>query len=856
MLKEEALYGLFHEVRGPHGEIIKAKERIGELGSKEEKETERKHLQDVSPKEGNNYNVYTVSFFGNSSYYNPENPDKVVEDINKNRIERFKDSVDKYGYDFFIYNPSGYIAYSIDITKDNDEYTASSFISTESGQGDTDPEELFSSKDFKEVIKYLYDEGYFDEEDSDITRDEAEEYLNISNNTISSDLPTEVEIEYASLNTDVLEYYDLEEAIKQYLQELYDAKVVDFSYYWYDINTLIVHDIKWSVEESLDDDTIEETNEYKIVKSIQHNFRTVKGVARKGKDKIIYQVYFRTQDFNPATNRWQKTGWSNSTAEFDTVEDAREFVKKYGKTLKSELKKVVDNSEKNLIESIKDDFWNLRNLKEPKYGTGNLVLDGNKIRPLTNDEVANKFAVSIEHADKNDLKTKKELIDFANKTDAEKIMFFFMPGDNYSGEYSFLYSDEDKVRDIWKNYKQYAYAMYDKDGEYHEITESLTEEKETQIYKKYKLVFHPGYNFWVNMRDYWRVFAPNGVLVGGMKTLEAAKKLVDKRIADNEDHIQESVNEDIEKQRIKEALKSYPEVKIKFGHLVNEDEIVKWALENIKDADEDTIREVISELLQVGFEHGSASKESDYEEGSLEEDIEKHETLNSAIFDVETQEMLPEVREKLLEIADNFVDEVHEDELDLEVKDIVLIGSNANYNYTKDSDLDVHIIASSKPDCNKKHLNQIYQAYKSMFNKNYDITIHGIPTEIYVEMDEVNARSGGIYSIKDNKWLKQPKQFEVPDIDYDAFYKEFEKWEERYFELVNYLDDYENASEEVDKYIDDIYEVRQEGIERGGETDTYNLVFKEIRNRGYLDHLKDLKTELASKEMSLESIDK
>lgn len=151
---------------------------------------------------------------------------------------------------------------------------------------------------------------------------------------------------------------------------------------------------------------------------------------------------------------------------------------------------------------------------------------------------------------------------------------------------------------------------------------------------------------------------------------------------------------------------------------------------------------------------------------------------------------------------------------------------------------------------------KILDCEKRLFNKNFDITIHGIPTEIYVEMDEVNARSGGIYSIKDNKWLKQPKQFEIPDIDYDAFYKEFEKWEERYFELVNYLDEYENASEEVDKYIDDIYEVRQEGIARSGEFDISNLVFKEIRNRGYLDNLKQLKTELASKEMSLESIDK
>ena len=40
--------------------------------------------------------------------------------------------------------------------------------------------------------------------------------------------------------------------------------------------------------------------------------------------------------------------WSNSTAEFKTIEDARAFVKKYGKTLKSELEEKVDNTSKEL----------------------------------------------------------------------------------------------------------------------------------------------------------------------------------------------------------------------------------------------------------------------------------------------------------------------------------------------------------------------------------------------------------------------------------------------------------------------------------------------------------------------------
>ena len=57
------------------------------------------------------------------------------------------------------------------------------------------------------------------------------------------------------------------------------------------------------------------------------------------------------------------------------------------------------------------------------------------------------------------------------------------------------------------------------------------------------------------------------------------------------------------------------------------------------------------------------------------------------------------------------------------------------------------------------------------------------------------------------------------------------------------------------KFIDDIYKLRQESIAEDGEYGIGNLVFKEIRNRGILDKLKDKLRELTSKELSLESLE-
>lgn len=60
------------------------------------------------------------------------------------------------------------------------------------------------------------------------------------------------------------------------------------------------------------------------------------------------------------------------------------------------------------------------------------------------------------------------------------------------------------------------------------------------------------------------------------------------------------------------------------------------------------------------------------------------------------------------------------------------------------------------------------------------------------------------------------------------------------------------TSKDVEDLINEIYKLRQEGLKSEGEYSTGNLVFKELRNIGYLDELKDLKNQLKSKELSLE----
>lgn len=131
----------------------------------------------------------------------------------------------------------------------------------------------------------------------------------------------------------------------------------------------------------------------------------------------------------------------------------------------------------------------------------------------------------------------------------------------------------------------------------------------------------------------------------------------------------------------------------------------------------------------------------------LEEDIEKHEELNPALFN-EDSTLKSEVKEKITEIVDEFLKDFIEVEIELKVEDIILTGSNASYNYTKDSDLDIHIIADTSEMEDTAHLYKvIYDAYKSAFNKKFDIELNKVPVEIYVETQDTPLISNGIYSV-------------------------------------------------------------------------------------------------------------
>lgn len=265
--------------------------------------------------------------------------------------------------------------------------------------------------------------------------------------------------------------------------------------------------------------------------------------------------------------------------------------------------------------------------------------------------------------------------------------------------------------------------------------------------------------------------------------------------------------------------------------------------------------DVTESVLRAFNEQDNISNREPEKDANLDENIETHEELNPKLFDSD-KKLLPEVAEALQKVIDKFVELLDVNGVKIDIKDVVLTGSNANYNYTADSDIDLHIIARTEGGDDLEQLyHALYDAYRSLFAKKFTITLRDIPVELYVETRNTPVTSGGQYSIISDQWIKEPTVTEIPEIDTEAVEKEYNKWEKRCEEIIH-ADFGKIISEDtINDLLGEIYDMRQAGLDEGGEFSIGNLVFKELRNHGYLELLKQQRDEAASRELSLEALE-
>ena len=213
------------------------------------------------------------------------------------------------------------------------------------------------------------------------------------------------------------------------------------------------------------------------------------------------------------------------------------------------------------------------------------------------------------------------------------------------------------------------------------------------------------------------------------------------------------------------------------------------------------------------------------------------------------------VKQSLVAIAVDFFDDLGlDDTTEANIEDITFTGSVANFNWTKKSDIDLHLIVDfSKIDENYDLVREYFSAKTSSWNKMHEIKILGYEVEIYVQDVDEKHISSGVYSIKNDEWIIKPVRKE-PEIDAEMVMRKAQSFSDMIERAEDLYDDkkYQEAYEFSIKLAKKIKKFRQSGLEDKGEYSFENLAFKFLRNSGIIKNLFDVRNKSYDKMMSLD----
>ena len=225
-------------------------------------------------------------------------------------------------------------------------------------------------------------------------------------------------------------------------------------------------------------------------------------------------------------------------------------------------------------------------------------------------------------------------------------------------------------------------------------------------------------------------------------------------------------------------------------------------------------------------------------------------SLNHDIWDKD--ELNSEVRAKLIRVALDFYKDLELPEK-VKIKDIIFTGSLANYNWSKFSDIDLHIVIDFKDfNADPKMVEDYFYAQKSIWNQEHDITVFNYPIELYVQ--DINAKlvATAVFSVAKNKWLKKPvrEQFK---LDKSAIKTKAEAFIHNLKDIRQEYNDknYQAVVDKVKKIKNKIKQMRNTGLEKGGEFSLENLVFKTLRRTPFMDILDSFKAKAYDNLMSV-----
>ena len=210
-------------------------------------------------------------------------------------------------------------------------------------------------------------------------------------------------------------------------------------------------------------------------------------------------------------------------------------------------------------------------------------------------------------------------------------------------------------------------------------------------------------------------------------------------------------------------------------------------------------------------------------------------SLNQKIWDGDREVRLG-VKGALMDIVDEFLEGL---DMDLDIKDVVVTGSIANYNWSKFSDIDLHILVDfGEVNENKEMVKKFFDAVRSNWNKLHNILIKSHEVEIYVQDEHEPHVSTGVYSLVNDRWLVKPKKVR-PAIDRHTATKKMKQMAREIDKLGALYDnrEYQASFDLAIKIKDKLKRMRRAGLDRSGIYAPENLAFKMLRRSGDIEQL-------------------
>ena len=148
------------------------------------------------------------------------------------------------------------------------------------------------------------------------------------------------------------------------------------------------------------------------------------------------------------------------------------------------------------------------------------------------------------------------------------------------------------------------------------------------------------------------------------------------------------------------------------------------------------------------------------------------------------------------------------------------------------------------------YIGDFFKLKKALWADKLPIQVKGHDVEMYFQDANEPHHSSGTYSLVKDEWLRKPTKKVINVDSADVQLKSAD--------IMNAIDDLETNKNQNDflkkheQLKNKIKKYRQAGLDsNAGEFSNENLVFKVLRNTGYLEKMVEFKNDYLTKELSL-----